>query len=116
MGQNQMIRTQARLFLKLIKPEESEINKNEESIAPTKIYRPKKKKNENENEAFSYRVKESKISVNLEQWSKSSESKTKSIKLSGSGRSAVELSKYVERSDEADEAEAHDKHDGRWDL
>ena len=39
-----MIRTQARLFLKLIKPEESEINKNEESIAPTKIYRPKKKK------------------------------------------------------------------------
>ena len=39
-----MIKTQARLFLKLIKLEESEINKNEESIAPTKIYRPKKKK------------------------------------------------------------------------
>ena len=39
-----MIGTQARIFSKLIKPEESEINKNEESIAPTKIYRAKKKK------------------------------------------------------------------------
>ena len=63
-----MIGTQARIFSKLIKPEESEINKNEESIASTKIYKAKKKKNENENEneAFNYRVKEPKISVNLE--------------------------------------------------
>ena len=39
-----MIGTQARIFSKLIKPEESEINKNEESIASTKIYKAKKKK------------------------------------------------------------------------
>ena len=39
-----MIGTQARLFSKLIKPEESGINKNEESTAPTKIYRAKKNK------------------------------------------------------------------------
>ena len=39
-----MIGTQARPFSKLIKSDESEINKNEESTAPTKIYRPKKKK------------------------------------------------------------------------
>ena len=39
-----MIGTQARLFSKLIKPEESGINKNEESTAPIKIYRAKKNK------------------------------------------------------------------------
>ena len=38
-----MIGTQARLFSKLIKPEESEINKNEKRTVPTKIYRAKKK-------------------------------------------------------------------------
>ena len=70
-----MIGTQARLFSKLIKPEESEINKNEESTALTKIYRAKKKR-EKENKVFSYRVKEPKISVNLEQRSKSSDRKS----------------------------------------
>nr|POE68447.1 hypothetical protein CFP56_20755 [Quercus suber] len=60
-----------------------------------------------------YRVKESKISVNLEQRSKSSEFETESIKLSsGGGGSAVELAEDVERSDEADEAKAHDEHNG----
>ena len=39
-----MIGTQARLFLKLIKPEESEINKNDESTTPTKISRAKKER------------------------------------------------------------------------
>ena len=75
------------------------------------------KKREKENEAFSYRVKEPKISVNLEHRSKSSESETEGRKLSGGGgRSAVELTEDVKRSDEADEAEAHDEHDSWQDL
>ena len=75
------------------------------------------KKREKENEAGGTRVKEPKISVNLEQRSKSSESKTKSRKLSsGNDRSAVELAEDVEHGDEADEAEAHDEHDGWRDL
>ena len=55
--------------------------------------------------------------MNLEQRSKSSEFETKSRKLSGDDDgSAVELAEDVERGDKADEAETHDKHDGRRDL
>ena len=55
--------------------------------------------------------------MNLEQRSKSSKFETESRKLSeGGGGSAVELAKDVKRGDEADEAEAHDEHDGWRDL
>ena len=55
--------------------------------------------------------------MNLEQRSKSSKSETESRKLSGGGGgSAIELAKDTEHGDEANEAEAHDEHDGRRDL